>query len=73
MNTQTKYLPLREPDLTIFKANETKIINDVLEKLSNMNAAEICEYSHNDVPWLATENGKIIDYESVFIACPHTR
>jgi len=31
-----------------------------------MNAAEISDYSHRDVPWLTTNNGEIIDYESVF-------
>lgn len=63
---QTKYLPLRDPDLTKLKAHEIKVIDDVLEKLSNMNATEISEYSHNDVPWLTTDDGQIIDYESVF-------
>jgi transcriptional regulator with XRE-family HTH domain len=63
---QTKYLPLREPDLTKLKASETKMIDEVLEKFSDMNASEISEYSHNDVPWLTAEKGKIIDYESVF-------
>ena len=63
---QTKYLPLRKPDLTKLKAHEVKLIDEVLEKLSNMNAAEISEYSHKDIPWLATDNGQIIDYESVF-------
>ena len=67
---QTKYLPLREPDLTKLKASETKMIDEVLEKFSNMNAVEISDYSHNDVPWLTTENGKIIDYESVFYRTP---
>lgn len=63
---QTKYLPLREPRLTKLKANEIKIIDDVLEKLSDMNASQISDYSHNDVPWLTTEDGEIIDYEAVF-------
>jgi len=63
---QTKYLPLRDPDLSKINANEIKIIDDVLGKLSNMNASEISAYSHNDVPWLTTEDGEIIDYESVF-------
>jgi len=31
-----------------------------------MNASQINEYSHNDVPWLTTENQGIIEYESVF-------
>ncbi len=63
---QTKYLPLRKPDLSKLKANETKIIDEVLDKLSDMNAAQIKRYSHNDVPWLTTEDQEIIEYESVF-------
>jgi transcriptional regulator with XRE-family HTH domain len=63
---QTKYLPLRKPDLSKLKANEIAIIDHVLHKLSDMNASQISEYSHNDVPWLTTEDGGIIEYESVF-------
>jgi hypothetical protein len=63
---QTKYLPLKEPDLSVFKGHELTMIDDVLEKLSNMNAAEISEYSHHDVPWLTAPDGGIINYESVF-------
>lgn len=65
-----KYLPKREPNLLVLKANEIKIIDGVLEKLSDMNASQISEYSHNDVPWLTTEDGDIIDYESVFYRTP---
>lgn len=67
---QTKYLPLREADLTKLKANETEIIDDVLKRLSDMTATQISEYSHNDVPWLTTEDGNIIEYESVFYRTP---
>ena len=67
---QRKYLPLREPVLSLLKANELEIIDEVLEKLSGMNANQISEYSHNDVPWLTTEDGSIIDYESVFYRTP---
>jgi len=63
---QRKYLPLRPANLTLLKANEIKIIDEVLEKLSDMNAQQISDYSHNDVPWRTTDNGDIIDYESVF-------
>jgi len=69
-DTQRKYLPLRAPDLSILKANELKMIDKVLEKLSDMNAAQISEYSHNDVPWLTTDDGEIIEYESVFYRTP---
>lgn len=67
---QTRYLPLREPDLTILKANEVEIIDKALNKLSGMSAKQISEYSHADVPLLATYDGKIIDYESVFYRTP---
>mgnify|MGYP001581608826 CR=1 FL=1 len=67
---QTKYLPLRKADLSMLKANEIEIINDVLNRLSEMNAAQISDYSHNDVPWLTAEEGKIIEYEAVFYRTP---
>ncbi len=63
---QTKYLSKRESDLTLLKAHEIKMIDSVLDRLSDMNATEISDYSHRDVPWLTTENEEIIDYESVF-------
>jgi len=67
---QTKYLPIRKPDLTKFKANEIEVIDDVLNRLSDMNAAQISAYSHNDVPWLTTSDGEAIEYESVFYRTP---
>jgi len=67
---QTKYLPLRKPDLTKLKAYEIQMIDNVLSKLSDMNAAQISDYSHNDVPWLTTEEGEVIEYESVFYRTP---
>jgi len=67
---QTKYLPLRESDLSKLKANELRMIDSVLESLSDKNATDISEYSHNDVPWLTTEDGEVIDYESVFYRTP---
>jgi transcriptional regulator with XRE-family HTH domain len=63
---QTKYLPLRKPELSKLKAHEIEVIDDVLNKLSDMNAGQISDYSHNDVPWLTTDDGDIIEYESVF-------
>ncbi len=50
--------------------NEQKLIDDVINSLSDMNAKQISEYSHNDVPWQTTEEGEVIDYESVFYRTP---
>jgi len=67
---QAKYLPLRKPDLTKINAQEQKVIDDVLNTLSDMNAVQISDYSHSDVPWQTTEDGAVIDYESVFYRTP---
>ncbi len=67
---QTKYLPLRNPDLAQLSAREKDVIDHVLDRLSDMNAGQISEYSHNDVPWLTTDEGAIISYEAVFYRTP---
>ena len=51
-------------------ARELEVINQVLNRLSDMNAAQISEYSHKDVPWMTTEDGQKIEYESVFYRTP---
>lgn len=63
---QTKYLPVRKPDLSKLKANEIELIDDVLNRLSDMNASQISEYSHKDIPWVTTDDGELIEYETVF-------
>jgi transcriptional regulator with XRE-family HTH domain len=63
---QTKYLPHRSADLSKLTAQEIKHIDDVLARLSDKNALEMKVYSHKDVPWIVAEDGKPIEYESVF-------
>ncbi len=63
---QTRYLPLVKADLTELKASEKEVIDTVLEQMSDWSALRISEYSHKDMPWLATKEGEIIDYELVF-------
>lgn len=67
---QTKYLPRKPFDLKVFKAHEIDTINTVLDRLSDMSAKDISEYSHQDVPWLTAGEGKPIDYEAVFYRTP---
>jgi transcriptional regulator with XRE-family HTH domain len=67
---QTKYLPRRKPDLSKLSAKEMGVIEDVLNRLSDMNAKQISNYSHNDVPWMSTADGEVIEYESVFYRTP---
>jgi len=67
---QTKYLPRRRPDLVKLTASEIELIDDVLNRLSDMNANQISAYSHGDVPWVTTGDGEVIEYESVFYRTP---
>jgi len=64
--SQIRYLPLEKPDLTEFKASEKEIIDRVIEQMSDWSAAAISNYSHKDLPWLASKEGEEINYELVF-------
>jgi uncharacterized phage-associated protein len=46
--------------------DEIKVIEAVINKLSKMNAHQISEYSHKDMPWRATEEYNDLEYEFVF-------
>jgi transcriptional regulator with XRE-family HTH domain len=67
---QGKYLPRRKPDLEKITARELEVIEEVLNRLSDMNAAQISKYSHEDVPWKTASDGECIEYESVFYRTP---
>ena len=63
---QTRYLPLVKADLTELKASEKEVIDSVIEQLSDWSAASISNYSHKDMPWLASKEGEEINYELAF-------
>lgn len=63
---QTRYLPLVNPNLKELKASETDTIDGVIEQMSDWSAAAISQYSHKDMPWLASKDGEVINYELAF-------
>lgn len=63
---QTRYLPLEKANLTELRASEKEVIDKVIEQMSDWSAAMISEYSHNDLPWQVTDEGKDISYELAF-------
>ncbi|MCX6761057.1 MAG: DUF4065 domain-containing protein [Candidatus Nealsonbacteria bacterium] len=63
---QKKYLPLKRPNLNNLSAQEIGHIDEVLARLSDKNAKEIENYSHEDIPWKAAKVGQPLSYESVF-------
>src|SRR3989339_2291344 len=63
---QTRYIPLSKADLTELKASEKEVIDKVIEQFSDWSAAAISNYSHKDLPWLASKEGEEINYELAF-------
>ena len=63
---QTRYIPLAKSNLTELKASEMEVIDRVIEQLSDWSAAAISNYSHKDIPWLASKEGEEINYELAF-------
>lgn len=63
---QTRYLPLTKADLTELKASEKVVIDNVIAQLSDWSATAISNYSHKDMPWLASKEGEEINYELAF-------
>jgi len=63
---QTRYLPLVKTDLRQLKASEKQVIDHVIDQMSDWSANAISDYSHKDMPWLASKEGKEINYELVF-------
>jgi transcriptional regulator with XRE-family HTH domain len=63
---QSRYLPLQKADLRLLKGSETEVIDRVIEQMGNWSASAISDWSHKDMPWLATMEGEEIDYELAF-------
>ena len=63
---QTRYLPLVKADLTQLSAAEMTVIDDVIQQMGDWNADRISEYSHKDMPCMATEENGYIDYNLAF-------
>jgi len=60
---QKKYLPVKKPRLEKISGEELKHIDEVLARLSDKTASELTEYSHRDMPWLATKDKQKISYQ----------
>ncbi len=67
---QKRYIPLIKADLEQLKASEKEVIDKVINQLSDKTAKEISDYSHDDMPWKATKDKDLIDYELVFYRSP---
>lgn len=63
---QNKFIPLRSADLTILKASEIVLMNDIIQEYCRFPAEHLAELLHKDVPMKVTGMGEIINYELTF-------
>lgn len=63
---QTKYIPVKEADVSSLSGQELNHIDNELERLSHFTARQLSELSHKDTPWLVAKDKEVIDYEHVF-------
>ena len=69
---QTKYLPIKEPNLSLLSAQELRHIDKELERLSDKTGKELSDFSHKDIPWIIAKDKEILEYESVFYRTAET-
>ncbi|HOG15325.1 MAG TPA: DUF4065 domain-containing protein [Candidatus Absconditabacterales bacterium] len=58
---QQRYIINEKVADNLLEGEQKTHVNKVIEKFKNMNASEISEYSHGDIPWKATPDMEIID------------
>ena len=59
--TQQRYMINEKIAENLLDWEEKTYVNKVIERLKNMNASEVSEYSHGDIPWKATPDMEVID------------
>jgi len=70
--TQEKYMTLTEPETDLLSKEEVFAIEKSIKRYAHLNASQISDFSHQDIPWKATDDKKIIDYKLVFYREPIT-
>ena len=58
-------MPLVSADLRLLMVQK-RVIDNVVDSLSSMSATDISHYSHEDMPWKASKDMEVIDYELAF-------
>lgn len=61
-----RFLPLCKPDLRRLKASETELIDQVLSQMGDLSSRIIMNLAKSDLPYTATRDGDVIDYELAF-------
>ena len=59
--TQQRYLINKKLENVFLNKDKEKFVDDIIERFKDMNASEISEYSHWDIPRKVTPDMEVID------------
>ena len=62
-NATEVYKSLAKPDMSVFDADETKILDRVISKYGHLTGKQLEDLTHAEAPYAGTEPGKEIYYE----------
>ena len=64
--SQKRYVALENYEEDSFNLREVRVIDSVINRLSDMSARQIEEYVHEDAPWKLTQDKQVIPYFLAF-------
>ena len=65
-----RYSSACNPDISSLEDGELELIDEVVDRFSNLNSDEISRYSHGDFPWRLAKDDSELNYEAVFYREP---
>lgn len=66
--SQKRTVPLRSADLSMFRADEIAIVDQLIEDFWGLNAREISDLSHRFAGWKLAADQENIPYQAAFIS-----
>ena len=64
---QNRPIATANPNLALFDKEEIELVDQIIEEFWHYTATQLSEETHTYVPWLTTEQGEDIPYETIFV------
>jgi hypothetical protein len=66
-HTQFRFIAKRKPNIGVFSKEELVLIDGVLEKIWDMSASELSEYTHQLIAWIVAEEKEELPLHSYLL------
>ena len=67
-NVQQRIVANREPNIGVFSAEETEIVDETIYALWNMSARQVSDLSHTEIGWKVARQGETIPYHTAWLS-----